>query len=70
MNYTICLDVNEAGRLAMIDGKKEITLSTPNNQGREFESLFKSLKEGDKLELTFFNTRICPCCGNKLKEGR
>ena len=68
MNYTVKLEVDEAGKLTMIDGKEEITLSTPNEQGREFESLFKSLNEGDKLELTFLNTHICPCCGNKLKE--
>jgi len=67
---TIRLKAEKTGRLLIVDdydgtGKKitKYLFTTPNSDGIQFNRLFQDLREGDEIEITFKNVRICSHCG-------
>ena len=71
MEETIRLKCEKTGRIKISEhlGKlKTLPFSTPDFDGMELNNLFNDIRDGDILELTFTNVRICRCCGQKLKK--
>lgn len=77
MEETIRLKCDETGRLTIQDefpdtkSKTTITkkcFSTPEGKGANFGRLYADIKEGDIIEFTFKNIRVCSRCGKKLKD--
>ena len=79
MEETIRLKCDKTGRLKIRDHfptttSKIITterlFSTPDKNGTNFGRLFTDVKEGDIIEVTFKNVRICSQCGKKIGEEK
>ena len=69
MEETIKLKCDETGKIKITlqdKGSRIENFSTPNSNGINFGRLFADVKEGDIIELTFKNIRICSQCGKKL----
>ena len=79
MEETIILECDETGRFIMQDefenSESTTTItkkcfSTPDKNGPRFERLFADMREGDILEFTFKNIRICSQCGKQLDSDK
>jgi uncharacterized protein with PIN domain len=79
MEETIILKCDKTGRIAIKDGfpinksKTIITkkfFSTPDSNGQRFGKLYADMKEGDIIEFTFKNIRICSQCGKQLEDPK
>lgn len=75
MEETIKLKCDETGRITIEDGfpvtESETIItkkcfSTPDSNGSKFARLYADMKEGDIIEITFKNIRICSQCGKQL----
>lgn len=68
MNKSIRLRKEKTGRITIVDEAVKHHFDTsPDGEGIEFGHLFKSLKEGDIIEITFENIRVCYTCGRELE---
>lgn len=71
MNETIKLECHAAGIIRLgTERSKGMFFSTPNHDGSNFETLYADIKEGDIIEITFKNIRICSQCGKQLDDKK